>query len=188
MEELTAYILAGGKSSRMGMTKGLCKLDNSYFVERIIKQISVFTDNIFLNTSLDDYNFLEIEKVEDIYKDKGPVGGIYSVLKHSKTKYNLIFSCDVPLINSNLIEVLINDNSDNDVVQLATKDRNMPLIAKYHKRVELFFLNKINNNELRLNKVLKELKVKTIIVSENEEYLLQNINNIDELKQIKNEN
>lgn len=184
---MTAFILAGGKSSRMGMNKGLCTLRNKNFINLLINELEILSKQIILVTAVKEYDIFEIEKIEDIIPEKGPVGGIYTALSKSTTEDNLIVSCDIPLVRLEVLKLLVEDYSDSDVVQLATRDKNMPLIARYKKKLAPFFLEKIKKNDLKLNKILKELQVKTIVVSEEQEKQLQNINTPEELKQIQNE-
>ncbi|APD07963.1 molybdenum cofactor guanylyltransferase [Flavobacteriaceae bacterium UJ101] len=171
----------------MGMNKGLCVLHDERFIQLLINELEILFKDMVLVASIEEYDVFEIEKIEDIIPDKGPIGGIYTALNKSETEDNIIVSCDIPLISSDVLKLLVEDKSNADVVQLATKSKNMPLIARYKKKLEPFFLEKIKNNDLKLNKVLKELNVKTIVVSEEQEKQLQNINTPIELKKIQNE-
>lgn len=171
----------------MGMNKGLCVVHNDYFIGKIMHSLKVFFEDIILITSIEEYCIFEVKKIEDVIPDKGPVGGIYTALNTSKTEDNIIVSCDIPLITPEVLKLLLEDTSNSDVVQLATKNQNMPLIARYKKKLEPFFLEKIKRNELKLNQVLKELNVKTIVIPQAQEKHLRNINTLEELKQIQNE-
>lgn len=179
--------MAGGKSTRMGVNKGLCIVHNDNFIDVIINSLKNISEKIILVSSVEEYDIFSIKRIEDVMPDKGPVGGIYTALNKSETEDNIIISCDVPLITSKVLNLLVNDSSNADVVQLADQNRNMPLIAKYKKRLTPFFRKKIDNNELKLNRILKELNVKTIRVSAEQEKQLQNINTPEELKQIQSE-
>ncbi len=171
----------------MGTDKGLCTVHNKPFISLLMHQLEKITDTIKLVSSIEQYAVFGLEQLEDLIPDKGPVGGIYTALTHSETDDVIIVSCDVPLITSELLELLVEDRSDADVVQLATRSHTMPLVAKYKKKVAPVFLKKIQENQLRLTQVFKELKVKTIVVSEEQERQLQNINTPEELKQIQHE-
>lgn len=184
---VTAYILAGGKSSRMGTDKGLCTVDNKPFISLLIHQLEKITDTIKLVSPIKQYAIFGLEQLEDLIPNKGPLGGVYTALCDTPTEDVIIISCDVPLITSDVLNLLIKDSSDADVVQLATKSHTMPLVAKYKKRIAPVFLKKIQENQLKLTQVLKEVKVKTIVVSEEQEKQLQNINTPEELKQIQYE-
>ncbi len=103
METLTVFILCGGKSSRMQSEKGLVLFQDKPFIEHIIQAILPITDKIKLITATKEYDYLQYEKIPDLISDKGPLGGIYTALSNSETEFNLILSCDIPLISTELL-------------------------------------------------------------------------------------
>jgi molybdopterin-guanine dinucleotide biosynthesis protein A len=111
METLTVFILCGGKSSRMQSEKGLVLFQNKPFIEHIIKAILPITDKIKLVTANKEYDYLPYDKIPDTVTDKGPLGGIYTALTDSETEFNLILSCDIPLISTELLSELISKHN-----------------------------------------------------------------------------
>ena len=111
METLTVFILCGGKSSRMQSEKGLVLFQNKPFIEHIIQAILPITSNIKLITNNKEYDYLPYQKIPDIITDKGPLGGIYTALTNSETEFNLILSCDIPLISTELLSELISKHN-----------------------------------------------------------------------------
>ena len=107
MKDLAVFILCGGKSSQMQSEKGLVLFKDKPFIEHIIKAILPITTNIQLVTNGNDYDYLEYKKISDIEIDKGPLGGIYTALYYSDTEFNMILSCDIPLISTELLQELI---------------------------------------------------------------------------------
>ena len=185
--EITGFILTGGKSNRMGIDKGLCYYKNTPFINWIYNELSSLCNEVYLIGSIKSYEKFNIKTINDIYHNQGPIGGIHTALTHSKTTLNIIVSCDIPLIKKDILGLLIINMKKHDVVQLATKKDEMPLIACYKKELAPFFLQKIKNKELRLRKALKEINVKTIKVSTEQEKLLKNINTPEQLKVINDE-
>ncbi len=111
--DITCIILSGGKSSRMGVNKSLLKLGNATLIERTANLMnSIFKEVIIITNSPEEYSFLQIPIYEDVYKGIGPLGGIHAGLIYSKTEMNFIISCDMPLVTKNLIEFIINFNTD----------------------------------------------------------------------------
>lgn len=176
--EVAAYILAGGKSSRMGSDKGLLSLNNSTFLEHIIfalKEASII--NITIVSSNSDYDFLNCKRIEDIYVDKGPVGGIFTALSHSKTEQNLILSVDIPLISTEIIQWLMNNiDAEKQITQAKVLDKINPLIAVYNKNVAPIFEEHLKKNQLKLRTVVDEIPHQTLEVPEKWCHFLQNIN------------
>lgn len=113
VDNLTGVILAGGKSSRMGVDKSLLKIDDVTLIERCYELMkSVFTKVVISTNNPDQFDFINSEKVKDIYQDFGPLSGIYSALKFLNAKKVFVLSVDMPFILPDLIRYLINFETD----------------------------------------------------------------------------
>lgn len=182
---ITGIILAGGKSSRMGTDKGFVIYKNKAFVQHIIEALQPLVDEIIIVSNNPDYDFFGFKRVNDLIENAGPVAGIYSGLQYSKTENNLVISCDVPLINSETLSLLIEGLDDNmDVVQLESNGKSMPLIAMYKKQNKTIFYSLLEDGERRLRIALTHLKVKTIVLNKNQERFTSNINTPKNLNEI----
>lgn len=186
---ISAFILCGGKSSRMGTEKGLVNYNNKPFIQLVIDAIVPITTNIFLVTDNQEYTDFNYPLVADIYKNKGPVGGIFSALDRSETENNLILSCDIPKISTNVIKnYLINNISDQKDVIFLSDDKNIyPLIGIYNKSVKPKFSEAISSNRIKLLSLLNELNCQVIKVNPRDFESLKNINTQDELKILEKE-
>ncbi|TWO32729.1 molybdenum cofactor guanylyltransferase [Seonamhaeicola sediminis] len=186
-KNITGIILAGGKSSRMGSDKGFIKLNNKRFVEYSIKALKPLVKDILIVSDNTDYNFFGYKRIEDDIKDAGPVSGIYSGLSASETDYNLILSCDIPLIKTSILEKLI-DNIDecSEIIQIESNGKTMPLIALYKKQCAPTFLKSLKNNERHLRRVISTLKTKNVVLTVEEQNTTMNVNTQEELKSIAN--
>ena len=186
---ISAFILCGGKSSRMGTEKGLVNYNNQPFIQLVIDAIVPITTNIFLVTDNQEYTDFNYPLVADVYKNKGPVGGIFSALDRSETENNLILSCDIPKISTNVIKnYLINNISDQKDVIFLSDDKNIyPLIGIYNKSVKPKFSEAIKSNKIKLLSLLNELNCQVIKVNPRDFESLKNINTQDELKILEKE-
>jgi len=185
--DITGIVLAGGKSSRMGTDKGFLKLEGMTFMERIIHSLKPLVNQIIIVSDNADYDLFGQKRVEDMIKDSGPLAGLYTGLYHSKTEYNLVLSCDVPLINGITLKKLIDNMEDGvDVVQFESQNKTIPLVAIYRKHCMNICLELLKKDEKRLRVALAHLKVKTIAVNSDMEYAVRNINTMDELNEIQN--
>jgi len=171
--DITGIILAGGKSSRMGQDKGLKLHDGIPFIKHIINALEPVTSNIFIITNSKEHQIFGLPCIPDIIKSQGPVGGIYTALKHTKTQQNLILSCDVPFVTSFVLENLIMQY-DPDFDVITYKDN--PLITLYDKRSANNFFESIQLDRLSLTKTLLTLKVKNIPVDQHIAPFIKNIN------------
>ena len=180
---ITGIILAGGKSSRMGTEKGLIIYKNKPFVEHIIEAMSPLVDNIIIISNNKAYESFGFKCYEDLIKNTGPLAGIYTGLRYSKTENNLIVSCDVPLINTVILQKLTDQKNDtSEVIQLQCQGENMPLIALYKKCCEMIFLKELVKNQRKVQKALKKCNVKTIIIDETLKKVATNINTQKDLE------
>ena len=180
---ITGIILAGGKSSRMGTEKGLIIYKNKPFVEHIIEAMSPLVDNIIIISNNKAYESFGFKCYEDLIKNTGPLAGIYTGLRYSKTENNLIVSCDVPLINTFILQKLTDQKNDtSEVIQLQCQGENMPLIALYKKCCEMIFLKELVKNQRKVQKALKKCNVKTIIIDETLKKVATNINTQKDLE------
>lgn len=178
-------ILCGGKSSRMQSEKGLVLYQNKPFIEYIIEAVLPISDNIQLITNTGDYDYLAFRKIKDIVVDKGPLGGIYSALVHSETEMNLILSCDIPLISTEILRDLIEKYTSNfDVSIFEDTNRIHPLIGVYSKKILPVLKEAIDGNDLKMMRFISNVKCQFIPITEAKRHLFKNINSVAELNEL----
>lgn len=189
-KDITGIILAGGKSSRMGTDKGFLLWKGRPFIQHSILALKPVVSKLIIVSDHTYYDRLSYKRVRDIYPDAGPLSGLYSGLKASETKFNLVLSCDVPLINSSVIEKLVaNYHNDVAAVVCAADDKIMPLVALYHKNCYQVCKELLENGERRMMRLLSELpSVDYILLDEDETKNVRNINSPADLKDIENAN
>jgi len=182
-KDITGIILAGGKSTRMGSDKGFLKLNGVSFMEYSITAMKPLVSEIIIVSNNPDYDIFNLKRVEDVIKEAGPLAGIYTGLKTSKTEFNLVLSCDVPLITKEILEMLIEaQDRQSDIIQIVSQGKSMPLIALYKKCCETQFYKLLKNNERRLQVAVNQCKVKNITLSSQTELFTKNINTPEDLK------
>lgn len=184
--ELSAYIIAGGKSSRMGTDKGLLTFKNETFVQRIWNILQTISTSVFVITSNKKYSALGLTIIEDIFPEKGPVGGIHTALHHSVYENVIIISCDAPFVSVEFWEWLLQEhqksNAEVTFPTLAGKD--YPLLGIYTKNVENEFYQAIKKEQLKLRSLVSQLKCNIVNVSTKFEHNLYNINTPEEYQKL----
>jgi len=187
-KNITGIILAGGKSTRMGSDKGFVTYQSKPFIQHIIDALKPLVNEIIIVSNNPDYNVFKLKRVNDIIEDAGPLAGIYTGLQHSNTEKNLVLSCDIPLINREVLEQLISQsNEEIDVIQAQSQGKTMPLIALYNKRCASTCLVLLESGERRLRFLINQLKSKTIVLDDTLEKYTANINSQSDLKELNNE-
>jgi molybdopterin-guanine dinucleotide biosynthesis protein A len=187
-KNITGIILAGGKSSRMGTDKGFLLLNNKPFVQYSIDALKPFVSEIMIVSDNPDYDIFRLKRIQDITKNAGPVAGICSGLEASSTKYNLILSCDIPLIHSEILLKLIEAiDATSQIIQIESNGKSMPLIALYKKETKDTFFKLLNEDERRLRIAVNACQVKNIILEDENALFTMNVNTQTDLKRVENE-
>ncbi len=137
---MNTIILSGGKGSRLGgKEKAFLKTANQTFIEKEIKLLqSLFNRIIVVTNTPSLYKTLKVDIVEDRKKGLGPLMGLYSGLKASKSKYNFITTSDAPLLKKELVVYLKENCTGSDVFVPKWNKRLQPLCAIYSKRCVKF--------------------------------------------------
>ncbi len=180
-------ILAGGKSVRMGQDKALLEYQGESFIERICKEFDFFFEKYIARGTNPDC-FIEGWKVmEDIYKDKGPIGGIHAVLSCCAADAMFFATCDMPFLTGKLSKMLCEElKEDVDAVIAVTEDgRKHPLCGVYRKSMVRVCEAQILSGNNRMVSVLDKVNVAYVPVNGQDALQLQNINTKKEYLELK---
>ena len=108
--EITAVILAGGQASRMdGEDKGLIIFRELPLISHVINITKPKVSQILISANRNFEEYANFGKVisDDLEGYQGPLAGISKALKVCSTPYLLVLPCDSPLIDSALLDSLI---------------------------------------------------------------------------------
>ncbi len=104
--DVAAFILAGGKSTRMGADKAFMMLDRRTLLARALELARTVTADVRIVG--DRAKFAAFAPVvEDVFRECGPLGGIHAALRASSAEWNLMLAVDVPFVSPALLEYLI---------------------------------------------------------------------------------
>lgn len=189
---MSAIILTGGKSKRMGYDKTGILLDEGLLIDRIISSLKlVFQDIIICGKSYEGNYNKDIRYIEDIFIDTGPIGGIFAGLYNSNDDINFITACDIPDINTEIIEYMRKSAQNYDAVILKINGYYEPLFGFYNKRAIPVFKACIENGIYKISEVYKNMQINIICEEELKRIApgfegLYNINTKDDLIEYKN--
>lgn len=103
---ITAFVLAGGKSSRMGSDKAFLRLGDETLLSRALKLAGAVAGEVRIVGGANKFaGFGQV--IEDVYRDRGPLGGIHGALLSSATELNLILAVDLPFVVPEFLEYLL---------------------------------------------------------------------------------
>jgi molybdopterin-guanine dinucleotide biosynthesis protein A len=134
--KITGILLAGGHSKRMGRDKGNIKIGGHLMYHYPLKVLEYLCGKVLISTcNKTDYSG-KYTIVCDEIPGIGPIGGICSCLKKSDTELNIVLSCDMPMVNKNLLEYLLLVSNGYDVVVPSLfRNKAEPLCGVYRKTV-----------------------------------------------------
>jgi len=134
IDRVTAVILAGGKSGRMGMDKALIRFGDRTLLERSVEKMSaIFSHVIVAGGKAERYPGLGVPVVDDRSEGKGPIAGLCAGLRAAATDRIFAVACDTPFPNENLIRHLIDADPEADWIIPITPRGFEPLFAVYSK-------------------------------------------------------
>jgi molybdopterin-guanine dinucleotide biosynthesis protein A len=114
---ISAVILAGGRSTRLGQNKAFLRANGQSLIERIIDRLAQVSEEIIIATNdVDQYEHLEAAVVTDVHPGKAALGGIYSGLKAASNPHCVVVGCDMPFLNVSLLRYMHGLAPAHDVV------------------------------------------------------------------------
>ncbi|WP_319500746.1 molybdenum cofactor guanylyltransferase [uncultured Draconibacterium sp.] len=182
--QITTIILAGGLSKRMGTDKALLELDGRTLLERAIDLCEPFSSELLISSNHQSHTAFGYPVIEDEIKNCGPMGGIYSCLKHSSNDWNFLMSVDTPFIQNGFIEFLKKEIHNFEVVVPVHEGMKEPLIAFYHKSALPKIRTMIESGNYKLHFLLQKLNANFVESGEwlkKYPQLFQNLNYPDDI-------
>jgi molybdenum cofactor guanylyltransferase len=136
--QVGGFVLAGGKSSRMGVDKALLEIDGVSLIGRAARLLQSVTSDPTIIGSTSLYKSVGTPVVADDWLGHGPLGGMATALRVSRTPWNLIIACDLPYLTKAWLDFLIERalKSTADAVVPMNERGPEPLCAMYHKNAE----------------------------------------------------
>jgi len=140
------FVLAGGKSSRMGMNTDKAFLDfgGQTLLDRALSVMGTVCDSVaivgdpakFAKCGSTNYGSAKYKSVvADIFSGCGPLAGIHAALVHSPAELNLMLAVDMPFVSTKLLAFLfaVAEESDAIVTVPRTTHGLQPLCAVYRR-------------------------------------------------------
>ena len=168
--DISAFILAGGRSTRMGRDKAFVTIAGRTLLERVLEAATAVTGNVRIVGDPAKYAAFA-PTISDIFPGCGPLGGIQAALKASDHELNLILAVDVPFVTPELLLYLTaraEQSSTALVTVVRTKAGWQPLCAVYRRE-----FGKLAEESLRAGKYKIDMlfePARTCVISAEELY------------------
>lgn len=133
MSEIEAFILAGGKSSRMGTDKAQLRLGAQSFPERIAAALSSVAARVsVVGAHVEGGGAWRF--VPDVYAEWGALGGLHAALVSCRSEWAAVVACDLPFVTRELFVRLAGARENfAAVVPVQLDGRVQPLCALYRR-------------------------------------------------------
>jgi molybdopterin-guanine dinucleotide biosynthesis protein A len=100
-----AFILTGGRSSRMGTDKALLNFGAQTLIERALTVVATVCTQVAIVGDPAKFSCCGTV-IEDVYRGAGPLAGIHAALLQSSAELNLMLAVDMPFVSQALLEFL----------------------------------------------------------------------------------
>jgi molybdenum cofactor guanylyltransferase len=133
-EKVTAFVLAGGRSSRMSTNKALLELAGKSLIERAVSLAhSVAAEVQIVGDPKTLARFGTV--ASDVYPGRGPLGGIHAALLASPTDLNLVMGVDLPFLQKAFLFFLISiANSSRATVTVPYAGGHLQTLCSVYRR------------------------------------------------------
>ena len=162
--EVTAVILAGGMSRRLGRNKALEPFQGEPLIRRVIRRMSQVASSIIVVAN-DDERVEELDlpdgvtPVIDEYPGKGSLGGIYSGLRAAPTEWAVFCACDMPFPNPALYNAILSKRDVSDAVVPVVDGRPEPIHAAYSRACLAAIHAKLAADQLKISGFFDDVTV-----------------------------
>jgi molybdopterin-guanine dinucleotide biosynthesis protein A len=189
VNDLTAFVLAGGKSARMGKDKAFLTWQNGTFLSHACQLAGSAASEVRIVGDAKKFAAFG-SVVEDIYRDCGPLGGIHAALTHSPTDLNLMLAVDLPFLESKFLKYLVAQARESDSIVTIPRIREgwQPLCAVYRRAFAGIAEESLREGKNKIDLLFAEIENRVIDEAElsqagfNPE-MFRNLNTPDDLKE-----
>lgn len=104
---ISAAVLAGGKSTRMGRDKGLITHEGRTLVEHVVDRLRTVSDDVFVVTKRPrTLEHLAVSVIADRSDVHSPLAGIATAVREARYDYVFVCACDMPFVSPDLVRFL----------------------------------------------------------------------------------
>jgi len=166
-KDITAYILAGGRSRRMGVDKLFLRIEGRSLLERTIEACKASFDTVKLvSRPSDKLSSLGLPMVTDSPRAGGPMAGVIAALEDCEDDRCFITAADLFDLGSPIIESIISRYADEQYLGLREAGGIQPLCGIYHTSSLEVFYRMADGGEYSMTKAVRELAHSAIALPE----------------------
>lgn len=169
MSPISAAILAGGKSSRMGRDKAMLEVGGQHVISRVIEAVRHVASDVMVIGERPELDRPGVRVVPDEVPGLGPLGGIATALRHAQHEFVLVVGCDMPLLSSELLIAMAREERTYQALVPLLPDsmgrlRHEPLHAIYGVNCLPVIEGLISAGDVRIQRLFEHLDVRVLEV------------------------
>jgi molybdopterin-guanine dinucleotide biosynthesis protein A len=190
IQPITAFILAGGRSQRMGTDKAFLSYRNEPLIRCPIRTCQSVTTNVRIIGDPARYACFGLPVIPDSGESLGPLSGIHTALQHSLTRFSSVIACDMPLMLPAFFRLMLLKLPGPDAVVMRFNDGAVePLCGIYSSTCLPVTERNLANGKLKITDLLSQVRVDYITEEElhaqgMSRKIFTNVNAPDDLKQL----
>jgi molybdopterin-guanine dinucleotide biosynthesis protein A len=159
---VTAIILCGGRSSRMGRDKGSLPFGGETMLDRIVRIVRAVAGHVIVVARRDQPAPSAVTLAYEVVEDLGPLAGIAAGLAASNSDLNVVVACDMPLIRPVVLARLVSLIDDYDACVAVANGQASPLCGIYRSRIAPDAQALLDSGERRLMRLLDVVRTKRV--------------------------
>lgn len=163
---LTAIVLCGGRSTRMGRDKGALPIGVETMLERVVRIVRGVADEVIVVARQDQSTPEGVRVIHDPVEDLGPLAGIAAGLAASTTDLNVVVACDMPLIKPAVLLRLAGAIGGHDACVAVAGGHASALCGIYRSRVAADAERLLASGERRVMRLLDTVQTKRVDAAE----------------------
>ena len=170
----------------MGQDKGLCMLGDRPMISYGLEVLNSLCDEILISANDGNYDSFHYPIIKDEIMEIGPLGGLFSAIKRAKHKHILVLSCDMPFVNRDLFQYIL-ENKENRLAAIPQIGGFVePTCGYYHKDILSIIEAQILKKRYKLTDMLEKANYKkvniTTLMSFYDTHIFYNINHPKDLE------
>lgn len=179
---MTAVILAGGKSSRMGCDKALLGFGDETILEDLTRlTTSIFSETLIITSRSKNYQSLNLHGavvLNDFLENKGPLAGLYTGLAYSTHQTSCVLTCDMPLVDEAFLRSLASfwQKEYDAVCPEDSGGRLQPFPGIYRRPSRHFIRLLLDRGETTMRRLFDVLVIRPLVLGQKESEALLNMN------------
>jgi molybdopterin-guanine dinucleotide biosynthesis protein A len=184
---ISAVLLAGGKSRRMGKDKATLLFRGKPLWQTQLELLQKLQPTEILLSARTDpvWRPADVQLIADDPPSRGPLGGLAASLGKMRTNHLLALAIDMPFVTEEYLSFLCNQIGPGCGVAAKIEDRFEPLAAIYPHEALANFQSALSGTDFSMQTVVGYLaaegKLRVVSVTSQEKNLFLNVNELSDL-------